>query len=357
MKHRKLEIDEEVKVNVKAVERFNHALKVLFRIIMTPFVLLTIVTIVLVCLFFAILIQSYGPRDFRQYLSEIYRGQKFSVVEKQVDSRDNGIYKMKAKKYPEIVFNVYYQYRTIIEDYSSQRLKYHIEHCPNQEWIKQLTIEESEEEKLGVKFLKYDVWIDISSYEEIEHAVSLAYDITRYLRQQDETMYEMIMLRYPPYYYAIRAEEIRSYEEVLEEAKYCYFEANKEQQSSFSEKEKKESRAIWKPERLQVILNGKKQGEKETQITADYQLGEKTYYITPISQFAKLVDSIHIIEEKQGVVKKIEYQNKQYEFSTSTTKEEGNMIPYTGPIEILEEIFGANIHYDYENEIVEINII
>lgn len=344
-------------VNIKGVERLNSFLRLLAKIVSVPFILMAAISCLLIGIFLVNLAQQLLPKDVEKYLSEIYGETKFKIVEQNTDQNGVGTYVMTPKKNQDIIFYVYSSGRNIKEDYSQRRLKYYIEHCEDTDLTEALTIQSNTEEENGISFLKYEVTIDISSYEELEKAVKQAYDLTEYLKKQDETMYEFIGIRKDSFYYSVNCENTLSYSDVLKEAKYTYFNCMKEKKDSFSEQERQEFKEIWKPKELQIIVNGKEVTDGFGDFAkVNYRPVEEYYYFTNMSDVIRNVESIKIVEEKNRAIQKIEYKGEVYELEPGPAKRKKNKLPMEGNVEMLKDFFGAEIIYDDENEKIEITI-
>lgn len=344
-------------VNIKGVERFNHFLRTMAKILSVPFILMAAISCLLIGIFLVHLTQQLVPKDVEKYLAEIYKETKFKIVEQDTDQNGIGSYVMVPKKNQDIIFYAYSSGRSIRQDYSERRLKYYIEHCEDTALTEGLTIQSSTEQENGISFLKYEVWIDISSYEELEKAVKQAYDLTEYFKKQDETMYEFIGIRKDPFYFTVNCENTLSYLDVLKEAKYTYFDSMKENQDSFSEQERQEFKAIWKPKELQIVVNGKEIEDVFGDFAkVEYHPIEEYYYFSNMSDVIREVESMHILKEKNKAIQKIEYKGEVYELEPGPGEKKKNKLPMEGNVEMLKEFFGAEIIYNYENEKIEINI-
>ena len=216
-------------VNVVGVQRFITILKVLGRIIATPFVLAGIIILIIAIFLMVWPFLQAQPRDLQGYLTEIYHGEKFAIKEKEIDEKDNGFYILSPKSNKEIIFSAYKNGNEITEDYSAKRLKYHVENYPYQDILQDFTISEGTKEKYGVSFLEYQVCIDITSYAEIEEATKKVYDIIQYISNEDKRMYEYIAVRKNNFYSSLRCNQEETYEEYLYRTKYEYIDFFKNQ--------------------------------------------------------------------------------------------------------------------------------
>ena len=77
---------------------------------------------------------------------------------------------MSPKDNKNIVFKIYKDIKYMVNDYSENRLKYYIENCNDKSLIKGLNIEEGIKTEHDTEFLRYEVYIDIENYKQLENA-------------------------------------------------------------------------------------------------------------------------------------------------------------------------------------------
>ena len=336
-------------VNVVGVQRFITILKVLGRIIATPFVLAGIIILIIAIFLMVWPFLQAQPRVLQGYLTEIYHGEKFAIKEKEIDEKDNGFYILFPKSNKEIIFSAYKNGNEITEDYSAQRLKYHVENYPYQDLLQDFTISEGTKEKYGVSFLEYQVCIDITSYAEIEEATKKVYDIIQYISNEDKRMYEYIAVRKNNFYSSLRCNQEETYEEYLYRTKYEYIDFFKNQ--NVTDIPEEEIKDIWRPKELSLFINQK--GMQQVENKAQYDIKRREYVVNLLL----IAQNLEGLETSgKDLSTKIYYKGREYEFHFAQ-EIKGSKIPVQCTISQLKEIFDVKIEYDFPNEklIIEIN--
>lgn len=336
-------------VNVVGVQRFITILKVLGRIIATPFVLAGIIILIIAIFLMVWPFLQAQPRDLQGYLTEIYHGEKFAIKEKEIDEKDNGFYILSPKSNKEIIFSAYKNGNEITEDYSAKRLKYHVENYPYQDILQDFTISEGTKEKYGVSFLEYQVCIDITSYTEIEEATKKVYDIIQYISNEDKRMYEYIAVRKNNFYSSLRCNQEETYEEYLYRTKYEYIDFFKNQ--NVTDIPEEEIKDIWRPKELSLFINQK--GMQQVENKAQYDIKRREYVVNLLL----IAQNLEGLETSgKDLSTKIYYKGREYEFHFAQ-EIKGSKIPVQCTISQLKEIFEVKIEYDFPNEklIIEIN--
>lgn len=343
-------------VNVAGVQRFITILKTLGKIIATPFVLAGIIILVLVIIFMFGPFLKMQPREIRGYLTQIYQGEKFTIKEKDIDKKDNGLYVLSPKSNKEITFYAYKNGNEITEDYSAKRLKYHVENYPNQDILQEFTISEGTKEKYGVSFLEYQVCLDITSYTEIEEATKKVYDIIQYISNEDKRMYEYIAVRKNNFYSSLRCNQEETYEEYLYRTQYEYIDFFKNQ--NMTDIPEEEINRIWKPKELTISINQQEinPDDYNQYVKAAYDLKRQEYVINLLSIIPK-VQTIEILKRnwQSNVIEEIQYHDQKYKIYYEQERK-GNKIPNQCTISQLKEIFNAEVKYDFPNEKIMIEI-
>ena len=294
-------------VNVVGVQRFITILKVLGRIIATPFVLAGIIILIIAIFLMVWPFLQAQPRDLQGYITEIYHGEKFAIKEKEIDEKDNGFYILSPKSNKEIIFSAYKNGNEITEDYSAKRLKYHVENYPYQDILQDFTISEGTKEKYGVSFLEYQVCIDITSYAEIEEATKKVYDIIQYISNEDKRMYEYIAVRKNNFYSSLRCNQEETYEEYLYRTKYEYIDFFKNQ--NVTDIPEEEIKDIWRPKELSLFINQK--GMQQVENKAQYDIKRREYVVNLLL----IAQNLEGLETSgKDLSTKIYYKGREYEF-------------------------------------------
>lgn len=333
------------------------------------FVIIIIIAFIASLFFIKSLFSNYESVNVKKQLKNEYRGQKFIIVEdygKNIQ-KDNGQFLMSPKDNKNIVFKIYKNITYMVDDYSENRLKYYIENCNDKSLIKGLNIEEGIKTGYDTEFLKYEVYIDIENYEQLENACNKAYKIVKYLEQQDKNMYEAIIIRNKniEYYNSLNCNELSSIENEIYKAKYKYIDILKEKnnQTELNKIDQNEINDIWTPKKLEIIINGQNvKLYNNENANAYYNLDEKKYKISGIGNvLLKNISGVEIlkINKHTDSIKKIKYKNKIYNVKQESTSKNNkkDMIYIGGTLEEFIEKFDANIKYDFNNKKVYVEIL
>lgn len=351
-------------LDTSKMDRFVGGFTVTFKTAVVFLIMIGILTMIIVG--FALFI-LWSPaislkKDALKYLQEIYRGEKFTIIEQDTDEDGNGWYLLSPKSNPEIQFQAYQDKDGVKDDYYANAYQYYMEHHPNQEWIAKFEVKSSQEKEFGKSFLKYEVYRNFSGYEEIEQAVKDINDLMIYLEEQDKRCYFYATLTDGKAYTSARCHERKNYEEFLYEAQYQYINYYQKENNIIGIPPEEIAR-VWKPEYLDIYVNGQAIGR----ITQDafgkeivevqkaiYQLADRRYEFYISKSFLKKIDAIEIIKESRGKIK-ISYQGKEYIIREDGKKDKKN-IPANCSLENLKQYFGAEIRCDEENQKVWIEI-
>ena len=246
----------------RGTEIFTKLISKLLGSVFSIFVIIFIIAVIVSLFYIKSLFGIYASVNVKKQLKSEYRGQKFVVVNdygKDIE-KDNGQFLMSPKNNKNIIFKVEKGSVYMVDDYSENRLKYYIENCSDKSLVSNLNIEQGIKEGYNTDFLKYEVYIDIENYDELESACNKAYNIVKYLEKQDNKMYEAIIIRNKKidYYNSLNCNGLSSIEKEIYKAKYEYINILKEKnnQQELSKINQVEIENIWKPEQLEIILNG-----------------------------------------------------------------------------------------------------
>ncbi len=325
---------------------------------------LTVIVVAFVTIYALIYIAT--PKNVLKSLEELYRGEKFEIIEDfgAKDANSRGLYIVAPKKNKNIQFKMLNTTQVRSDnDYSAQRTKYYIEHCEDQELLQDVQIEESSITYKGIEFLHYTVWIELEAYSEIEETTEKAYKLAKYLHAKDPKMFEGISINAKNFMslISVRCDTEKSLEEEIYSVKYEYIEqlheaiknpalsydANNEQE--LQEIGQEEIDTIWKPKYLQLVING-----KETIGKAMYHLEDKQYYLANMTNFLKQFDEIEIVKMDMfsGDIKKIKYKDKMFaiEKGKHKGKDKSDVIYMEEDLDTIFNKFHANVVYDYDHD-------
>ncbi len=181
-------------IDKEKVEKFAKYLKITTQAILTPIVI-AIIGVVFLAIFFIVSmfsnIRSRTNVNINKRLKEYYQ-ESFVEIEKQVDSKKNGIYKMAPKKNKEIIFTVTKNFGSMDNDYLDVALKYYVENCENKELTKDIILQTTTRKNTifpEVEFLSCRVLLEISGYDEIEEKTTQIYNLQQYLNEKMKVPY------------------------------------------------------------------------------------------------------------------------------------------------------------------------
>ena len=352
----------------RGTEIFTKLISKLLGSVFSIFVIIFIIAVIVSLFYIKSLFGIYASVNVKKQLKNEYRGQKFVVVNdygKDIE-KDNGQFLMSPKNNKNIIFKVEKGSVYMVDDYSENRLKYYIENCKDKSLVSNLNIEQGIKEGYNTDFLKYEVYIDIENYDELESACNKAYNIVKYLEEQDNKMYEEIIIRNKKidYYNSLNCNGLSSIEKEIYKAKYEYINILKERnnQQELNKINQVEIENIWKPKQLEIILNGtnaKLYNYENAKLY--YYTDEQKYKITGIGNvLLKSIDSVEILKINKDLdyVRKIRYKNKIYKVKQEDTSKENksDTVYVGGTLEEFVEKFEAKINYDFENKRVYLEI-
>ena len=171
----------------RGTEIFTKLISKLLGSVFSIFVIIFIIAVIVSLFYIKSLFGIYASVNVKKQLKNEYRGQKFVVVNnygKDIE-KDNGQFLMSPKNNKNIIFKVEKGSVYMVDDYSENRLKYYMENCSDKSLVSNLNIEQGIKEGYNTDFLKYEVYIDIENYDELESACNKAYNIVKYLEEQD----------------------------------------------------------------------------------------------------------------------------------------------------------------------------
>ncbi len=215
-------------VDKEKVEKFAKYLKITTQAILTPMVI-AIIGVVFLAIFFIISmfsnIRSRTNVNINKKLKEYYQ-ESFVEIEKQVDSKKNGIYKMAPKKNKEIVFTVTKNFGSIDNDYLDVALKYYVEHCENKELTKDIILQTTIRRSTlfpEAEFLSCRALLEINGYDEIEERTTQIYNLQQYLNEKMKVPYTLgSVIKKGDYNSEVRYEQGYTLEALIDKEKREY---------------------------------------------------------------------------------------------------------------------------------------
>ena len=294
------------------------------------------------------------PKNVLKSLKELY-GEDFEIVEDfgAKDTKSRGLYIVSPKNNKNIQFKMLNttQFRND-NDYSAQRTKYYIEHCEDKKLLDGVKVDESTITYDGIEFLHYTLFIELNDYDEIEEKTEKAYKLAKYLYSQNNKMNEPIFLDMTDVVVSlinINCDTEKSLEEEIYSVKYNYIQTlyvndKKEELQKIGQKE---INKIWKPEYLQLIVNGKETTEK-----VEYNLEDKKYHMVNISRFLKQLDNVEILKTDKfsQEIKKIKVNDKIYKIEQGLNNGKNDVIYTEENVDDIFKKLNCETKYDYSNE-------
>lgn len=107
-------------------------------------------------------------------IKEMYN-KKVIIVDKKLDENRNGMYILRVKENPDIQFIAMTEWTSMKNDYSDRCQKYYFEKWQSR-YKRKIVTEETYENRI----LKYNQYIEISEYEQIEKAVKMIYPFMQF---------------------------------------------------------------------------------------------------------------------------------------------------------------------------------
>ena len=352
--------------DMKKAKIFSRIFSSMFKTISATAILIGFIAIVCAILFVNYLFGLKAPQNIEKYLSDIYQGQKFEIIEDSSDSIGRGAYVLSPKNNKNIKFKAYNYSSGTKEDYSQQRLKYYIENCEYKSLLEDFEIQEETEVFKNIEFLThYNINTYINNYNELEEKVEKVYKLVKYLKSKDEKMYEIInIINWKDgYYFSIQCNTVSSLEQEIYKSKYEYIRVLKEKnnQEELNKIDQKEISEIWRPRFLNLIINDKQiKLYNNVNAIVYYDLENRKYCMSGTEVILQQIEQIEILKTSKftGKVKKIKYNNKEYkiEESSSNGKNKKNVIYAGDGLEKFLEKFNSEIKYDYDNGKVYVTI-
>ena len=306
-------------------------------------------------------IQDEINPDAMSYIENFY-DEKFKVLSEE--KRDKiSIYKMSPETNPNIVFTVYQKGKSINDDYQSQAYKYFVENIVDEEIRKKLVIDETQSNTNGVNLMYYHAFLEPTDFEQIEECTETMYKIWNESKAQGEKVFLNIascsMIRIDKYYSSVQYSNGDNLEDLKVKEKYeylNYIKQNNIQDSSIP----KEELENYKPLYLHASINGEdikiKIGETvECFYSAEYDPIVKSYKINLPSIF-KCTDKFKTHRNLAGSITSFKFNGKKYKLDYGINEVKGNSFPLQCNVTYLQQYFGANIRYDYEKELIYIDL-
>lgn len=337
-------------------KKFTKRINILGFSLSVPFTIVIISIMIFLVLFlheFYILTRDITTFDTTKILENRY-GKKFIVTKEIniIDDKGNGLYEVAPKKNKDLIFLAYKTGSTVFSDYEDYLIKKYVIEYINSKNITNIKYCDSSFIQYDTNFFKFSYGITIENFNELEDACKELNDLHKYLEKKMSKLLKDHNANFTGYikkedwtYYLCNTQHSSLNEFVLD-AQYQY--------SKFFRTESPEISSIYKPENLEIEVNGNK--VEHSHISAGYAT-----YNTNISEY-----EVHIFEileytsnikiQSDSYSKYIIYGGKKYKFHYTNNILKNNDIPYLCRMSYIEKIFNSHIEYDYNNLILKIKI-
>lgn len=150
-----------------------------------------------------------------------------------------------------------------------------------------------------------------------------------------------------------QSEENLNYDNLLAKAKNDYITYLKDNNLSTLEIPYSDTKTYYRPQNLQLIINDEK---LEVNGQVKYNENIREYEILYFQKVVNSIEGIEKIKYDRGNAVQIRYNGNIYNIHCNNNVLKDRNIPSTCRISYLEELFNANVRYDYDNKLIYINI-
>lgn len=348
----------------------------IIKIITIPAIVIGIATFILifaiVILFWKGLNERLSP-DIIGNLEEMYN-EKFKIVSCETPDTRQEIYTLSPKSNKKIQFTAYRNGMATGDDFQSHTFKYFVENGLDENIRNKLTIEEQYYEVNGVNLFAYNAYLEPKNLAELDEYVEDMNAIRKKAEKEKRKVYSYITtkswIRIQNYYSNVRYDNGEETEYLKKQEEYEFIEYAKENKmTSFEIPEEKLKNH--KPKYLEVVLNGK--NLKQEYLNAGFPATD-TYegfynfhckaiynemleeYEFRISEIIEFLDDVEVEKDASNMVVSMKYKGKEYKIHDEDNEMKGEKIPDCCKIPYYEKYLGATIKYDYENELIYIDL-
>lgn len=317
-------------------------------------------------------LMTMDKRSFIKKIEKTYK-QKVEIIQDDSTYKGNGKMTLRTLREPQIEFstgkNIYDHY---ILDYEDKALLYYARNDKDG-LFSGLEIEE------GTKALRYSQfgsvelleckgYLPIEGYGNIEEGVHQLLEIKKFMIQKLKQFKVSLRLKIGEYissydYNTEKGKKELSEEEIILKEKQTYLWYLKENGKDFSFIPEGDLFEIDKPKVLDVYVNGERIVDIHGPVVNDqvsYAIAtydqDKKYYETNISSIIAKCDKFQMLSNNPNTEFDFIYQGKKYRIHYLDDKTRGNKVPAVGNIEVLEQVLGIKLEYDYRNKKVNLVI-
>ena len=352
---------------VEGIEKLNKGIEVSTK---TAIIILTIVTLITVYLIIQFLIPKiavFFTMNKKQFIRKIEKtyNQKFEIVEDYSSPKGNGLFIMQTKNEPKIKFyatkNSYDEWKI---DYEDRYFMYLVDNQVDS-IFKDIKYKITEIPIMGYNnysFVKCEGTLEINSFNDIENACNVIYELEDFLKNKSERFNIVTQITYGEYRSYIGYDKSLKLEDRIRMEKINFAEYLCNNNKDMIDIPIEIQKIVKLPKKMMIYINGKKAKSYLESIDGDntlyavYDIKEENYFVlTP--EVILNCDKCEIMDKsKIRTSFKFRYNGKKYGVHYKNKDIIGNQLPGTSKIQYFEQILGAKIEYDYENEIINIKL-
>lgn len=348
----------------------------IIKAITIPAIVIGIATFIIVflgtILYWRSMYRQMNP-DIVGNLESIYN-EKFKIVSYEKLGTREEIYTLSPKSNNKIKCTAYKKGTATFDDFQSQAYKYFVENILDDNIRNKLSIDEENNEEMGVSLLRYNAYLEPQNFSELEECIEYMSTIRTKAEEQDRRVYSYITsnswIKIQNYHSNVQYGNNIEKDDLKKQEKYQYIQYSKENDID-TFKIPDEELEKYKPKYLGVILNGENLKEKyleggfpTSNAFSDFYKWHcsATYnevieeYEFKINDTLNFLDGVEVEKDLSNSVLAITYKGKKYKLQYETNEIEGEKFPNNCRMSYYEKYFGATIKYDYENELIYINL-
>ena len=165
----------------KKIEMITKVMNKILKVILGIIIFLLIIAIIAA---FSFIITRFSTvnKSVNADINDITRpfGEKVEIVSKDVDEKENGEYILRIKSNKNIVFKAIKNFGDMQDDFLENAKKYHFENWEDSDKSSFIVDESTDENGL----LDYDIYIQITSYNEIDEATKKVVKLANYSEER-----------------------------------------------------------------------------------------------------------------------------------------------------------------------------
>lgn len=317
-------------------------------------------------------LMAMDKQGFIRKIEKMYK-QKIEIVEDKSSYKGNGEMILKTTKEPIIEFtvgkNIFDDY---IIDYEDKAFIYYMENS-NEPIFQGVELKRETKNLVYSQFGKVETlscqgYLQIESYDKIEEGVRQLIAIKSFMEQKVKQFNVPLSLKIGEYtssydYQTEKKNQKLVEEEYILKEKQLYYWYLRDNGKDFSFIPEEELFEIDRPRVLDLHINGERIVDIHGPVVNDqvsYAIAtynqDKKYYETDISSIVAKCDKFQMLSNNFNMEFDFLYQDKKYRIHYLDDKVRGNKVPAVGNIEILKEVLGIKLEYDYQSKTVNLII-